>query len=115
MWDVKPGFVSLEDFMDDATGGNLTSSTAKPSASWDESNPFDDGFTASPNAGLAVEVPKELTAADVVSPRAESESGRSGMESPTHDVSTSSSHAVERGNHDKPANVSKASQRSTPS
>ncbi|CAM6115993.1 unnamed protein product [Calypogeia fissa] len=105
-WDKfdDEGFASLQDFMDDATGGNLTASTTKPSASWDEGSPFgDDGFASSPKVGPTVEVSKEHNAADLASPRADSESGRSGLESPTNDVSTS--------NHDKQANSNKANQR----
>jgi hypothetical protein len=97
--------------MDDGAG---ITPAGKPSASWDESNPFgDDGFEAPSKVGPTVEVLKEEhKPADLESPRAESESGRSGVESPSHDVSTSSSHAVDKGSNDKAANASKASQRS---
>ncbi|KAL3701908.1 hypothetical protein R1sor_019930 [Riccia sorocarpa] len=131
-WDKfdDEGFVSVQDFMDDATGGDFAAPPPPPKRAVEkvestlpvesipkaETSPFSDGFDFSSDHESKLEVPKEVStsvfsASGPPSPRAESESPRSGIESPQRDLSTSGSLGVEKSAFDAPEKTITASQR----
>ncbi|KAG6549724.1 hypothetical protein Mapa_008704 [Marchantia paleacea] len=133
-WDKfdDEGFVSVQDFMDDATGADFSAPPPPPKRAVApvevapvvesttpkiESSPFTDVFDFSSEHDSkvenAVEAPSGPTfmASGPASPRAESESGRSGIESPPRDLSTSGSLAVDKSSFDTPEKTNNASLR----
>ncbi|KAL2650183.1 hypothetical protein R1flu_018311 [Riccia fluitans] len=133
-WDKfdDEGFVSVQDFMDEATGGDFAAppplpkravekveSTPPPSVESTpkvEASPFSDGFDFSSEHDSKVEGSKEVStptfsASGPPSPPAESESPKSGIESPTRDLSTSGPLAIEKSVFDASENSIKTSQR----